>query len=198
MLPAEVRVLDIAVAAPSFHARYSARSKTYRYQIVNGPLASPFEWRYCWHIQRFLDFDAMASAASLFAGEHDFGAFRAAGGSVGTARRLVFASRMLRIDGGGPLTWLPGSGGAPAVRLVYEVTANGFLRHMVRAIAGTLVEVGFGRRDAASVVRALESGDRRDAGATAPARGLWLVAVDYQAFAGYHHHLLSVGSEGSA
>ncbi len=125
----------------------------------------------------------MAAAAACFEGEHDFAAFQATGGSVKTSVRRVYSSRVSRIEREaqdaartrGP--WAPDVPGTE--RLVYEVKANGFLRHMVRAMVGTLVEVGGGRRPVESIAAALKSGNRKDAGATAPACGLCLVGVDY-------------------
>ncbi len=181
MLPPEIRVTDVQQVPSSFHARYSARSKTYRYQIVNGPNATPFEWRYGWHVPERLDAERMSQAALLFEGEHNFAAFRGTGSGVKTMVRHVYGSRISRAA--------PEAGWAPwgcaiedpsaAERLIYEVTANGFLRHMVRTIVGTLVEIGAGRRDASSIEKALASGSRADAGPTAPACGLCLVSVKY-------------------
>ena len=179
MLPPEIRVAAVDDMPSSFHARYAATSKTYRYLIVNGPSATPFEWRYVWRVSERLDVDRMRAAAPLFEGEHDFAAFRASGSNVKTSVRRVSASSMSRVRaqdawGGWGVAYPPGT-----ERLVYDVTATGFLRHMVRAMAGTLVEIGAGRRDPASIERAFRSGDRADAGPTAPACGLWLVSVNY-------------------
>lgn len=181
VLPPEIRVIGVGEVPSSFHARYSAVSKTYRYQIVNGPVATPFEWRYAWHVSERLDVERMRTAATLFDGEHDFAAFRATGSAVKTSVRRVCASRFFRAtpDAGGA-TWCSWGGElAGADRLVYEVTASGFLRHMVRAMVGTLVEIGAGRREPGSIEKALRSGRREDAGPTAPACGLWLVGVSY-------------------
>ena len=181
MLPAEIRVTGVEQAADSFHARYSAESKTYRYRIVNAPSATPFEWRYAWHVTERLDVERMRAAARLIEGEHDFAAFRATGSSVKTTVRRVERSSIVEDAGSeGATPWgcaIPARPGAR--RLTYEVSATGFLRHMVRAIVGTLVEIGTGRREAASIEHALASGDRADAGPTAPACGLCLVEVRY-------------------
>ncbi len=180
-LPPEIRVTAVDEVASTFHARYSAASKTYRYQIVNGPITTPFEWRYAWHVSERLDVERMGEAAAHFEGEHDFAAFRASGGSARTSVRRVYTSSLSQVHA------LPG--GWPAAcafvdrpdtrRLVYEVRATGFLRHMVRAIVGTLVEIGAGRREPASIEQAFASGVRTAAGPTAPACGLWLVGVEY-------------------
>jgi tRNA pseudouridine38-40 synthase len=180
MLPPEIRVTGAQQVDPSFHARYSAESKTYRYTIVNGPVLTPFEWRYAWHVAERLEVARMSAAAPLFEGEHDFAAFRGTGSSVKTTVRRVQGSRLSQVAPG--KEWAPWDcaiDDRSATRLVYEVTANGFLRHMVRAIVGTLVEIGAGRRELASIERALGSGRRADAGPTAPACGLCLVGVDY-------------------
>ena len=180
MLPPEIRVTGVQQVDPSFHARYSAESKTYRYTIVNGPILTPFEWRYAWHVPERLEVARMSAAAPLFEGEHDFAAFRGTGSGVKTTVRRVQCSRLSPVAPG--KEWAPWGcaiDDRSATRLVYEVTADGFLRHMVRAIVGTLVEIGAGRRELASIERALGSGRRADAGPTAPACGLCLVGVEY-------------------
>lgn len=175
-LPADVRVLSVADAAPEFHARFNARSKTYRYLLRNGPLASPFERQTVWHVTDQLDHDAMVLAASMLTGSHDFAAFRSTGGSVSSTVRTLTRSDF----GVERNAALPGVDPEAAGRLLtYEVQGDGFLRHMVRAIVGTLVEVGRGGRTAASVAALLDGGSRSEAGATAPSHGLYLVSVDY-------------------
>ena len=172
-LPEDVRVLSVADARPGFHARFDARSKTYRYCIRNGPVASPFERPFVWHVPRPLDVEAMRQAASRLLGRHDFSAFRSIGTDVPDSVRTLHASAVVETAGAVP--WL-GDGGR---LLTYEVTGDGFLRHMVRAIVGTLVEVGRGWRDPAQMDALLQSGDRARAGATAPPHGLFLVRVVY-------------------
>jgi tRNA pseudouridine38-40 synthase len=175
-LPAGVRVRSVAEAASDFHARFSARSKTYRYLLRNGPLSSPFERQTVWQVTDQLDLDAMALAASRLTGTHDFAAFGSTGGVVtSTVRTLTRSDLVVQRHAA-----LPGVDPAASGRLVtYEVQGDGFLRHMVRAIVGTLVEVGRGGRTAASVAALLDGGSRSEAGATAPAHGLYLVSVDY-------------------
>ena len=176
-LPAAVRVLDAAEVEPAFHARFAARAKTYRYRIWNGDIVSPFEGAYVWHVPAPLDIDAMRAAARVLEGRHDFTAFQAAGSSTKTAEREVVRSGLAA---GSPiLRDFPSGQCARGALISYEITANGFLRHMVRAIAGSLVEVGRGRRDAEWLSRALASRERALAGPTAPASGLFLVRVDY-------------------
>jgi len=166
VLPADVRILSVEEAAPEFHARFSAVAKTYEYRILNAPFVSPFIHRYVWHVVQPLALDAMREAAAALTGLHDFAAFQAAGSDVESTERLI--ERIEWQDGGG--YDLP---------LVIRITGDGFLRHMVRNIVGTLVEVGTGRWPAPCVADILASGDRTLAGPTAPARGLFLVRVDY-------------------
>jgi tRNA pseudouridine38-40 synthase len=158
-LPPDIRVLKVEEAPPGFHARFSARSKTYRYALRNVPVASPFERAYAWHVPEPLDVDAMRAAAAALVGTHDFAAFQSAGSDVTDTVRTMTRSEF--------------------VDLTYEIEGNGFLRHMVRAIVGTLVEVGQGRRPVSSVEALLAGGRRAEAGATAPPHGLFLGRVDY-------------------
>ncbi len=180
-LPAGVRVLAVEEAPAGFHARYSARLKTYRYLILNGAVASPFERRYVWHIETPLDVPAMAAAARLLEGEHDFAALQAAGSATKTSRRTITASTVREETS----ATMFGRAFGEAVHLaagrlvVFEASGSGFLRHMVRNAVGTLVEVGRGRREPAWMAEVLASADRGQAGVTAPASGLFLVGVDY-------------------
>ncbi|HET9360036.1 MAG TPA: tRNA pseudouridine(38-40) synthase TruA, partial [Vicinamibacterales bacterium] len=146
-----------------FHARFSARSKTYRYRIRNAPIADPFDRLYTWHVPETLDVDAMRRAAASLVGTHDFAAFQSTGSDTTSTIRTITRSE-----------WQE----APGV-LTYEIAGTGFLRHMVRAIVGTLVEVGRGWRQPASVAALLAGGSRSESGPTAPALGLFLVDVDY-------------------
>lgn len=173
-LPPDVRVREVTTVAPEFHARFSAKSKVYRYQIRQAPVAGPFEHRYVWHVPQALDVGAMADAARPLGGRHDFAAFRGSGSDIATTERTVLAISVREAPAPAE------DAGAVAGRLVaLEIEADGFLRHMVRTIAGTLVEVGLSRRAAADVAAALEARDRRRAGPTAPAQGLFLVSVRY-------------------
>jgi tRNA pseudouridine38-40 synthase len=162
-LPEELRVLAVDEAAPDFHARFSARGKTYRYQLRSGGVASPFDRAFVWSLPETLDVAAMQQAASALEGTHDFSAFQSVGNDVPSTVRRLDAS-VVRPEGD---------------LLVYEVTGEGFLRHMVRAIVGTLVEVGRGWRAADSMPALLAAADRGAAGATAPPHGLFLAAVHY-------------------
>jgi tRNA pseudouridine38-40 synthase len=169
-LAPDVRVIEARAVAEDFHARYSARGKTYRYRIFNARYASPFLVRYAHTDARAFDVARMQECARLFVGTHDWTAFSAAQTDVETRVRTVTELTVRE-------RWSEEGRG----RLI-EITASaeGFLRYMVRSIAGTLLEVGRGQMDAAQVARAIESGERSLAGATAPAKGLTLVEVHYE------------------
>jgi tRNA pseudouridine38-40 synthase len=156
-------VREIAPAPDGFDPRREARRRTYEYAIDNGPWPSPFRRRYAWHVYRPLDRTAMADAAAALVGEHDFSAFQAADCDADNPIRRLFTSVVEGESGD----------------LVYRVTATAFLRHMVRTIVGTLVEVGHGDRSVEDFARLLGERDRRRAGATAPPQGLCLVRVEY-------------------
>jgi len=164
LLPRDIAVLEAAAAPPDFHARKSARAKTYEYRILNRKEPSPLNRRYAWVVQDPLDLEAMAQAAAVLPGEHDFATFRASGGSPGHAVRQVLAA-----------AWHPEGEG----RLRFSITANGFLRGMVRSLVGTMVEIGRGKRPPEDLAALLAQADRRLAGPTAPAQGLFLVEVVY-------------------
>ncbi len=176
-LPAEVRVLAVEDVPQAFHARFSAKGKRYRYVLANGPMVSPFAARFTWQVPGRLDVTAMQQAAAHLVGTHDFSAFQSTGTDVVHAVRTVTLAEIADLTDGPPLP-LPAEAVPGGRLLAFEVAANGFLRHMVRALAGTLVEVGLRHRD--PDLRALfESANRALAGPTAPAHGLWLVEVNY-------------------
>src|SRR6185295_10564539 len=176
-LPETVRVMSAAEVPAGFNSRFEARTKTYRYRIWNGPALSPFERRYAWHYPGPLDTGAMDAAARRLEGRHDFAAFQTAGSDVVTSERTMVSSRVVRLSTRLNLGVLHVLGGGELIH--YEVTGDGFLRHMVRAIVGTLVEIGRGRRPAAWIDEVVASRDRHAAGSTVPAAGLFLVRVDY-------------------
>jgi tRNA pseudouridine38-40 synthase len=163
ILPPDLALVDVAEVAPEFDARFSARGKIYRYRIWNHSVRSPKHARTSWHVRRPLDLSAMRAAAALLCGEHDFRGFRASDCDRRNTVRLI---RRFDLARQGALVEI-------------EVEATAFLKNMVRILAGTLADVGRGRLDAATVHRALETGDRTAAGVTAPAAGLTLVRVIY-------------------
>jgi tRNA pseudouridine38-40 synthase len=177
-LPETVRVVGAAEVPAAFHARFDAASKRYLYRMWNADVMSPLERRYAWHVPGALDVEAMSAASRLLEGRHDFSAFRAAGSTVQSSVRVVFRSEIRR-----SVAALAGLTGSQNPLLVYEISASGFLRHMVRTIVGSLVEVGRGRHPAEWIVNLLVAGDRGQAGPTAPAAGLFLISVTYESSA---------------
>ena len=171
LLPPTVRVKAVDEAAADFHARYDVRRKTYRYSILQAKVGSPFLGRFVCHHPYPLDRTRMAQAARHFLGEHDFTSFAAADGqdlendSPKCMVRSISRSRLL---------WRPRTS-----ILVYDVTGNGFLHHMVRNVVGTLMDVGRGRTAPTDVPAILAARDRSRAGPTAPAQGLCLVKGEY-------------------
>lgn len=169
VLPPAVRVLGVEEAAPEFHARKSARAKTYRYRIYRGEICPPFLARYVYHHPYPLDEEAMQDAAAAIPGEHDFTSFAAVDPERGREEeessnvRTIYSSEWTR-DG---------------EELIYTVRGSGFLHHMVRNLVGTFLLVGKGTLDRAGMKRILEARDRSTAGPTAPACGLYLVSVEY-------------------
>ncbi len=168
LLPPDVAVRDAAVEPDGFDARRSARGKRYRYRIRNAETRSPLARLRAWEIFRPLDVAAMRAAAAPLVGRHDFAAFQAADCAARHAVREV-----RRLD----LCEEASPGGAREIAVVVEATA--FVKHMVRNIVGTLVEVGLGRRDAASIPALVAGRDRTRAGRTAPPQGLCLEQVFY-------------------
>jgi tRNA pseudouridine38-40 synthase len=162
-LPDDVRAMRVEEAPLDFNARFHAQRKTYHYAIHTGAVVPPQIRHFVWHIPQPLAIDAMNAAAAQLLGEHDFAGFQAAGGDVLGTRRQIVRSLVSQRDN----------------QVVYEVTGSGFLRHMVRNIVGTLVDIGRGRRPVADMARVLASRDRAIASATAPPHGLTLWCVDY-------------------
>ena len=169
ILPSSVRVLEVTEAPPGFHARHSARAKTYRYRIYREAICPPFLARYVWHYPYPLDEAAMDQAAARVVGEHDFTSFAAVDPERGRDQeptpnvRRIFSSAWERTG----------------EELVYTVRGSGFLHHMVRNLVGTSILVGRGTLMGEDVTRILEARSRSAAGATAPASGLYLVNVEY-------------------
>lgn len=173
-LASDIRLVAAEAVAGGFHARYAARRKTYRYNLVSGPFASPFTRGYAWHVRESLDLDAMRSAAARLRGRHDFAAFQAVGTDVASTVRTIHT---VAVEPGAAGCGVPPAATAPCLTL--DVIGDGFLRHMVRIVVGTLVAVGTGRIPASGMSAIVASRARERAGPTAPPHGLFLVAVDY-------------------
>jgi tRNA pseudouridine38-40 synthase len=169
VLPASVRVLEVEQVTADFHARHSARAKTYRYRICRSAICSPFLARYVWHYPFPLDEAAMMGAQTIIEGEHDFTSFAAVDpergreGEPASNLRRIFSSAWERRED----------------EFVYTVKGSGFLHHMVRNLVGTFILLGKGTLKAEDLSRILEARNRSAAGATAPASGLYLVKVEY-------------------
>jgi tRNA pseudouridine38-40 synthase len=164
LLPLDIAVLKAEEAPLSFHARYDALWKTYEYRILNRQVRSPLYQGQAWWLAGPLDAAAMDKAGDILMGEHDFLAFRAARSRPGPAvRRVRQAAWQVQPEG----------------RLSFRITANGFLRGMVRSLVGTMVEIGKGKHPPEHLGEVLAKGDRRLAGPTAPPQGLFLVGVEY-------------------
>src|SRR3989442_10529269 len=168
-LPLSIRVLEVTEAPPEFHARKSARAKTYRYRMYRGAICPPFLARYVWHYPYPLDENAMRRAAALVVGEHDFTSFAAVDPERGREQEDVSNTRRVFCS-----TWEQ-----DGEELVYTVRGSGFLHHMVRNLVGIFLLVGKGTLSPDDIMRILEARNRSAAGATAPASGLYLVDVDY-------------------
>jgi len=171
-LPDDVRVLWVREVAAEFHARYSAIARFYRYVILNRAMKSALLRRQVtWH-RHPLDAGAMQEAASHLIGEHDFSSFRAQGCQSKSPRRVMHFIRVER----------------KADRVIIELAANAFLHHMVRNIAGVLMEIGSGKREAAWARAVLEARDRKLGGVTAPPDGLYLGGIHYPESFGMTKH----------
>ena len=166
----DVRILKVEKAADDFHARFSAKVKTYVYRVVNAPVVSPFWARYAHHEARPLDISRMNDAARLFLGEHDWTAFSAARSDVESRVRTVTEFTVESY-------W---DARANASIIEFRISANGFLRYMVRSIVGTMLEVGRGEKDSDTIQTAIVNLNRDLAGKTAPAHGLTLLKVHYE------------------
>lgn len=176
-LPPAIRVIDATERAPRFHARFSATGKAYAYRIWNARIEDPFERQRSWFVPQGLDLEAMRTALAVLVGTHDFAAFEGPRSAVRDTTRTVIAARLDPCEPeGGSETMVRA---VPGRLLVCRIARDGFLRHMVRAIVGTLVEIGRGTRPADDMPGILASRDRRRAGRTAPPHGLYLVRVEY-------------------
>ena len=165
----DIRIMKVEEAPNEFHARFSAVSKTYLYRIVNAPVMSPFLRRFALHESRPLDVGAMTAASRFLLGEHDWTAFSSAR-SDGEGRVRTVSDCVIETHG---------DERAGAAVIEFRISANGFLRYMVRSIVGTILEVGRGEKDSDTIQTAIITGDRSLAGKTAPAHGLTLFRVKY-------------------
>ena len=163
LLPWDIRVRRLNSVKKDFHAQKNALKKRYEYRIYNGYVLSPFLRGYVYHVFRPLDFEVMQRACELLHGRHDFSGFAAASTTVKDRRRKVLLSSLKKRGG----------------LILYRIEADGFLHHMIRNIMGTLLQIGAGKRSPEDVARILLSKDRRKAGPTAPAHGLYLVRIWY-------------------
>ena len=162
-LPRDIAVLSVAEMADDFHARFSARAKRYEYTIHNSPVRRAMGRRFHWHVRKKLEVAAMRVGAQQLIGTHDFAAFESSGAESGTTVRTVTLA-----------DWVE-----KGRLLVFAIEADAFLYNMVRAVVGSLVEVGLGKQRPEWVAEIIRSRDRTQAGPTAPAKGLCLIRVDY-------------------
>ena len=166
LLPTDIRVLEVAETHADFHPRFQALAKTYQFRIYRGVICPPFERLYAWHHPFPLDEARMMTAASLFEGRHCFRAFAA------TDERYTAEADMHRTIYSSVLTQRD-------EMLTYEVRGSGFLKHMVRNLAGALVEVGCGNLSEVDLLKMMETGIRHEGIRTVPAKGLFLMNVEY-------------------
>lgn len=162
-LPRDVVVLAVAEAPPGFHARFSARKRTYRYRVHNAVMWDPFRRDRVWHVSQPLDVAAMDEAARLLVGEHDFATFGRA--PVGDNTVRVVHSARWRREGD---------------EVCFDISANAFLNRMVRSLVGSIKEVGTGNWDLEAFAAAFRAADRAQSATAAPPQGLYLVAVEYE------------------
>ena len=177
LLPPTIRVVGVEEVGPDFHARWSARCKTYLYRLYRGKVVPPMIWRFVLHYPFPLDEDAMGAAAARFVGTHDFAAFAASAESEDedherSTMREIYSAKLVRSEDG--------------QELVFTVSGRSFLRYMVRKMVGTLLDVGRGRLTPQDIERLYETKDRSKAGPTVPPQGLVIVEVQ-------HHEAWRVG-----
>jgi len=163
LLPDQIRVLSVEEVSPEFHARRSARSKTYEYHLWRNPIVSPFQCKYVYAFRYPLDEHQMDRGTNFFLGTHDFTSFCATATEIEDRTRTIFEASWSRSE----TTW------------IFRISGNGFLQYMVRTIAGTLIQIGQGRLEPEQIVQIFEARDRRLAGPSLPPHGLHLIRVDY-------------------
>jgi tRNA pseudouridine38-40 synthase len=164
LLPDDIVILSCEEMPEAFHARFDVVSKCYRYCLLNRPLPAALGRQYAWHIRKALDIAAMREAIGHIEGTHNFKAFEGAGSPRPDSIRKVYRAQLVSQNND---------------RIDFEIEGNGFLRHMVRNIVGTLVDIGIGKITPDDLVKIREGKDRGKAGITAPAHGLFLVKVNY-------------------
>lgn len=164
LLPDDIVALELSLVPKVFHARFQARSKVYEYRIHNGPIPPALGRQYSWHISQPLKWESMEKCLKLLEGKHDFSSFQAAGSNIRNTERVVLTTGI--------------TSAGEHVRLIM-IEASGFLRHMMRNIVGTLVDVGRGKLTEKGFSEVVAARDRKVAGMTAPARGLCLLEVRY-------------------
>jgi len=162
-LPPEIRILSVEEVNAEFHARRSARSKTYEYHVWRHPIISPFHCRFVYGYRYPLDEQAMDRGAECFLGTHDFTSFCASATEIEDRTRTIFEASWQRSD----MTW------------VFRIRGDGFLQYMVRTIAGTLIQIGRRRMQPEELPQIFNAHDRRLAGPSLPAHGLHLIQVQY-------------------
>lgn len=167
-LPRDVVVLEVAAVPEGFHAIRDATGKRYRYVMQPGRIPDVLARRYCWFVPHELNADSMGAAAEHLLGRHDFASFQTAGADRKSTIRTVTDVQLRRAAG--PLL----------EQIVFEIAADGFLYNMVRAIVGTLVEIGRGAQPPSWMEDVIQASSRKLAGPTAPPQGLFLVRVDYE------------------
>jgi tRNA pseudouridine38-40 synthase len=170
ILPPSIRIVGVQETGPDFSARWSAKSKIYRYRLYRGKVVPPMLWRYVLHYPFPLDEERMRDAAARFVGSHDFAAFAASTGSEEDDRerstvREIYATELVR--------------SADNEELVFTVRGRSFLRYMVRKMVGTLLDVGRGRLTPDDIDRLFEIRDRSKSGPTAPPQGLCMISVEH-------------------
>ncbi|MBI4902898.1 MAG: tRNA pseudouridine(38-40) synthase TruA [Acidobacteria bacterium] len=166
LLPADIRIISVEEGADDFHPRFQAKAKTYEYRIWRDEVCPPFQRRYVYHFPYRINEDAFFAAAPLYAGTHDFTAFAAADEKDelrASKVRTVYSSEMLR----------------QGAMLIYRVRGSGFLKHMVRNLTGTMIDMSRGNMSLDELRALLQPGAQRKACHSAPARGLFLVSVEY-------------------
>jgi tRNA pseudouridine38-40 synthase len=165
----DVRILQVESVNEDFHARFSAKGKTYIYRVVNSPIMSPFWLRYAMHEPRPLDVGLMGETARLFLGTHDWTAFSSVHSNSENKVRTINEFSVQSV-------W-DSRANAPIIE--FRISGNGFLRYMVRSIVGTLIEIGRGDKSSDTISKAIIEGNRSLAGKTAVACGLTMLKVDY-------------------